>query len=137
MFRSIRGTVKLLLVEDSPGVERFIRAALTQRLGAGVWIESNSSLSQALDTLRRQPFHAIIVDFSVSDLQDPDGLARVAAMAQQFPVVLLIEQEQTDRLLTARDLGIHYWLAKETLTPSRLADHVNYALEVQGARKGN
>jgi len=129
--------VKVLLVEDSPGVEKFIRAALTQRLGAGVRIESKSSLSQALDTLRCHPFHAIIVDFSVSDLQAPDGLARVGAMAQQFPVLLLIDQEQTDRLITARDLGIDHWLAKETLTPARLADHVNNALALKDIRKGN
>jgi len=128
--------VKVLLVEDSPRVEKFIRATLTQRLGAGVRIESASSLSQALDTLRCHPFHAVIVDFSVSDLQAPDGLVRVGAMAKRFPVLLLIDQEQTDRLITARDLGIHHWLAKETLTPSRLADHVNEALELKNARKG-
>ena len=127
--------MKVLLVEDSPGVEKFIRAALTQRLGVGVRIESTSSLSKALDTLRCHPFHAVIVDFSVSDLQAPDGLARVGAMAQRLPVLLLIDQEHTDRLITARDLGIHHWLVKETLTPSRLADRVNDALELKIVRK--
>jgi DNA-binding NarL/FixJ family response regulator len=77
------------------------------------------------------------VDFSVSDLQAPDGLVRVGTMAQRFPVLLLIDQEQTDRLITARALGIHHWLAKETLTPSRLVDHVNEALELKNVRKGN
>jgi DNA-binding NarL/FixJ family response regulator len=132
---SVRDAVKVLLVEDSPGIEKFIRAALAHRLGARVRIESKSSLSQALDALRCHPFHAIIVDFSVSDLQAPDGLARVGAMAQRFPVLVLIDQEQTDRLIGARDLGIHHWLAKETLTPSRLAHHVNDALELKEIRK--
>ncbi len=127
--------MKILLVEDSPPIEKFIRAALTQRFGVGVRMESKSSLSQALDTLRCEPFDAIIVDFSVSDLQAPDGLARVGAMAQRFPVVVLIDFEQTDCLITARALGIHSWLAKETLTPSRLADHVKSALELQDIRK--
>ena len=136
-FNSVRGTVRVLLVEDSPRVERFIRAALTQRLGAGVRIESKSSLSQALDILRCHPFNAVIVDFSVSDLQAPDGLARVGAMAQRFPVLLLIDQEQTDRLITAHDLGIHHWLTKETLTPSRLANHVNHALALKDVRKSD
>jgi DNA-binding NarL/FixJ family response regulator len=127
----VRGAVKVLLVEDSPGVEKFIRAVLTQRLGTRIQIESRSSLSQALDALRCNTFHSIIVDLSVSDLQAPDGLARVGAMAQRFPVLLLIDQEQTDRLITARNLGIDHWLAKETLTPSRLADHVKETLALR------
>jgi DNA-binding NarL/FixJ family response regulator len=134
-FNSLRGTVKVLLVEDSPPIEKFIRAALTQRLGVGIRMESKSSLSEALDALRCEPFDAIIVDFSVSDLQAPDGLERIGAMARRFPVVVLIDPEQTDRLITARDLRIHSWLVKETLTPSRLADHVKSAFELQDIRK--
>lgn len=137
MFNSAQHAVKVLLVEDSPGVEKFIRAALAERLGARVRIESKSSLSQALDALRCHPFHAIIVDFSVSDLQAPDALTRVGAMAQRFPLLLLIDQEQTDRLITARNLGIHHWLAKETLTPSRLVQHMNEALELSTFENAN
>ena len=85
--------------------------------------------------MRCEPFDAVIVDFSVPDLQDPDGLARIGAVAQRFPVVVLIDQEQTDRLITARDLGFHSWLTKETLTPARLADYVKSALELQDVRK--
>jgi DNA-binding NarL/FixJ family response regulator len=129
--------MRILLVEDSPPIEKFIRAALTERFGARVRIKSKSSLSQALDTLRCEPFDTIIVDFSVSDLQTPDGLARVGLMAQRFSVLVLIDQEQTDSLITAHNLGIHHWLAKETLTPSRLAHHVNDALELKDIRKGN
>jgi CheY-like chemotaxis protein len=98
----VRGLVNVLLIEDNPKMERFIRAALARRLGDGVRIESQSTLSQALDTLRSQIFHAIVVDFSAPDLQAPEGLARVATMAQRFPVVVLIDQEQTDLLIAAR-----------------------------------
>ena len=48
---SAQDAVKVLLVEDSPGVEKFIRSTLARRLGARVRIESKSSLSQAFDAL--------------------------------------------------------------------------------------
>jgi len=128
--------VNVLLIGDNPQMERFIRAALARRLGDGVRVESQSTLSQALDTLKYQPFHAVVVDFSASDLQAPEGLARVGAIAQRFPVVVLIDQDQTDLLIAARDSGIRNWLAKDTLTPSRLADRVSNALAVKDVRKG-
>jgi len=127
--RKPRELVRILLIEDSPKTESFVWAALCQRWWGRVSLECKSSLSQALDSLKRESFDLILVDLAVPDLRSPNALERVAAIAKKMPVILLITQEETDRLVSARSLGIRYWVRKETLTVSRLADEVGNALE--------
>jgi DNA-binding response OmpR family regulator len=70
----------------------------------------------------------MLVDLAVSDLHNSDGLARVGKIAQVLPVIVLVDQEEVDRLIVAREKGIRDWVIKETLTPSRLAGEVRNAL---------
>jgi DNA-binding NarL/FixJ family response regulator len=86
-------------------------------------------LSEALDSLRSQTFDALLVDLSVPDLESPDALSRLAEVAGNLPVILLISEDDTDRMVRARSMGIHSWLRKETLTVSRLANEIGSALE--------
>ena len=74
----------------------------------------------------------MVVDFGVPDLHGPDGLIRVGTIARKLPVVALVDGEERDRLIAARDMGIRNWVVKETLTPSRLAAEVKSALEAYG-----
>ena len=57
---------------------------------------------------------------------------RLGAVALKLPVIALVDGEERDRLIAARDMGIRNWVAKETLTPSRLAAEVKSALEAYG-----
>jgi DNA-binding response OmpR family regulator len=114
--------VRVLLVEDKPQGEKFIWAALNNRWWGGVSLDCKPSFSQALDSLKGESFDVMLVDMSVSDLQGPDGLTRVGRIAQELPVIVLIDEEEKDRVMAARGLGIRHWVMKATLTPSRLAD---------------
>ena len=126
-------SVRILLIEDSRKTESFVWAALCQRWWGRVSLECKRSLSEALDSLKIESFDAMLVDLTVPDLRSPEALERIAAVAKKVPVILLITQEETDRLVSARSLGIHSWVRKETLTVSRLAEAVGSALEPPAA----
>jgi DNA-binding response OmpR family regulator len=123
--------VRVLLVEDKPQGEKFIWAALNNRWWGGVSLDCKPSFSQALDTLKGESFDVVLVDLAVPDLQGPEALARVGRMAQKLPVIVLIDEEEKDRVMAARDLGIRHWVMKATLTPSRLEDEVKNALALR------
>src|SRR5438132_12990559 len=102
--------MRILLVEDNMQAEKFIGAALKRHWWDSLTLECKPSLSQALDKLKDESFDAIVVDFRVPDLQGPDGLMRVGAIARKFPVIALVDDEERARLLAARDIGIRDWL---------------------------
>ncbi|HEY2459835.1 MAG TPA: hypothetical protein VGI16_03470 [Candidatus Acidoferrum sp.] len=79
----------------------------------------------------------ILIDFAAAGLQNPEGFARLGMLAQKWPVIVLIDEFETDRLANSRDLGIKNWLVKETLTPSRLADAVRKAAGVSAVPRGS
>lgn len=123
--------MRVLLVEDRPQGEKFIWAALNKRWWGGVSLECKPSFSQALDSLKGESFDVMLVDLAVSDLQGPDGLARVGRIAQELPVIVLVDEEEKHRLVTARGLGIRNWVTKDKLNSPRLADEVRNALALQ------
>lgn len=127
--------IKILLVEDNPEIERFIRAALTKHLPSQVNLECKPRFSIALDLLKAQSFDVVLVDLSVSDLQGPGGLARVGTILLTLPVIVLVDENESDPLQSSRGIGMHRWLVRETLSPSRLVDAVKSAVNSKGFRE--
>ncbi len=127
--------IKILLVEDNPEIERFIWAGLTKHFWSQVNLECEARFSIALDRLKAESFDVILVDLSVSDLQGPGGLARVRTIALTLPVILLVDENESDPLQSSRDMGMHRWLVKETLSRSRLVDAVKNVVNSRGFRE--
>lgn len=128
--------MRVLLVEDKPQAEKFIWAALNSHWWGRVSLECKPRFSEALDCLKEETFDVLLVDLAVLDLQGPDRLARVRRIAQVLPVVVIIDEQDKDLLMAAKVLAIRNWVTKNTLTPSRLADEVRKALELQTNREG-
>jgi DNA-binding response OmpR family regulator len=127
--------IKILLVEDDPEMERFIWAALTKHSWLEVNLECERRFSIALDRLKTESFDAILVDLSVSDLQGPGGPARVRTIALTLPVILLVDENETDPFQSSRELSLQRWLVKETLSQSRLIDMVKNVVNSKGFRE--
>jgi len=125
--------VKILLVADSRKIESFVWAALCQRWWGRVTLEWKKNLSEALDTVKTEFFDAMLVDLAIPELRSPESLSRLEPVARIVPIILLIAEEDTDRMMGARSLGIDRWLRKETLTISRLAKEISSALESEPA----
>ena len=128
--------IKILLVEDNPEIERFIWEALTKHLWSQVNLECKPRFSSALDRLKTESFDVILVDLSVSDLQGPGGFARVSKVALTLPIIVLVNENETDPFQTSREMVLHRWLVKETLSRSRLIDAVRNVVDSKGFREG-
>ena len=128
--------IKILLVEDNQEIEKFIWAALTKHWSSEVNLECQPRFSIALDRLKMESFDAILVDLSVSDLQGPGGLARVRSIALTLPVILLVDENESDPFQSSSELSMHRWLVKETLSRSRLIDAVKNVVNTKGFREG-
>ena len=128
--------IKILLVEDNAKIERFICAALTKHLSSQVNLECKPRFSIALDRLKMESFDVILIDLSVSDLQGPGGFARVSKIALTLPVIVLVNESETDPFQTSREPVLHRWLVKETLSRSRLIDAVRNVVDSKGFREG-
>src|SRR5215471_17823564 len=106
--------VRILLVADKPQAEKFVLATLSKHWWGRMSLECKPNFSQALDCLQGESFDAMLVDLAVPDLQNPEGLTRVGAIAQTLPVIVLIDSAETDRLIAAgRSLGIRNWVSKD------------------------
>ena len=127
--------IKILLVEDNPEIEKFIWAALTKHWWSEVNLECKPRFSIALDRLKTESFDAILVDLSVSDLQGPGGLARVRTIALTLPIILLVDENESDPLQSSREVGMHRWIVKQTLSRSRLVDMVKNVVNSKGFRE--
>lgn len=121
--------MRVLLVEDNLQAEKFVWSVLVQNWWGRVAMECSASFSQALDILRMDSFDLVIVDKSVSDLKSPDALARVASIASRVPVIVLIDQADTDAMLAQSYSAIHNWVTRDSLTPSRLAEVIRSAFD--------
>jgi len=128
--------IKILLVEDNPDIERFIWASLTKHLSSQVNLECKPRFSIALDRLKTESFDVILVDLSVPDLQGPGGPARVRTIALTLPVILLVNEDESDPFQSSRDVSMHRWLVKETLSWPRLVDVVKNVVNSKGFREG-
>ena len=127
--------IKILLVEDNPEIERFIWTALTKDLSSQVNLECTRRFSIALDRLKTESFDLVLVDLSVSDLQGPGGLARVSTIVLTLPVILLVDENESDPLQSSREVGMHRWIVKQTLSRSRLVDMVKNVVNSKGFRE--
>jgi DNA-binding response OmpR family regulator len=125
--------VKILLVADNRKIESFVWAALCQRWWGRVALDWKKTLSEALDIVKTDFFDAILVDLGAPEMKGPESLSRLAPIARIVPVILLISEEDADRMMGARDFGLDRWLRKETLTISRLAKEISSALESEPA----
>jgi DNA-binding NarL/FixJ family response regulator len=132
-------TLHLLLVEDHPADERFLLEALTEIDETAGWVSWQISeavavvhLREALDSLRRAQFDAIILDLSLPD--SPillNTFLEVRAAAHDTPIITLMDRSDdhlSNRLLRE---GAQDVLLKTNLDCETLSRAVRYAIERQ------
>jgi len=127
--------MRILLVEDNMQAEKFI-GRLWSAIGGIAWVlNANRACHRLLTNWKTNPSTRWwwILAYPIWTARTGwYALIRVGAVARKLPVIALVDGEERDRLIAARDMGIRNWVAKETLTPSRLAAEVKSALEAYG-----
>ena len=102
----------VLIVDDHPLFRDALEVALAQAFPDGADAHHCGSLSDALETLAKQPTDLILLDLNLSDASGFDGLARLRAAAPETPVFVVSATESTEAYTKARALGAAGYLPK-------------------------
>ena len=118
----------LLLVEDNPGDVDLVREYLTD-VDEEVSLEVSGNLNEALDTLDRDEFTAILLDLNLPDSGGIETLDRIIASHTSAPVIVLTGADGDQIGLDAVAHGAADFLSKAELSGKLLLRSVRYAVE--------
>ena len=132
-----RKTLHLLLVEDELEDERLILEALLEIEGNRQWCNWRSSsvvpvdrLADALDCLRGDSFHAVLLNLSLPDSPTLlDSFLEVAACAASAPILVLADEPDENLANRLLREGAQDVLVKSELECAPFARAIRYAVE--------
>lgn len=99
---------KILIVDDEPSVRRFIRGCLQV---AGFETVEASSGQEALEALRREQPHCMVLDLGLPDLDGLEVTRRLRAWSS-IPVVVVSLRDSEEEIVEALDAGADDYLVK-------------------------
>ncbi len=123
--------IRVLIVEDDAEDVLLIRGMLAEGRTARFAAESCATLKEALETLGRRDFDAILLDLNLPDSRGAETIEAVRAKAPATPLVVLTGQEDPEVGLRAVQAGAQDYLVKGRVKADLLERSVNYARERQ------
>ncbi len=122
-------TIKILLVEDSPGDARLIEEMLKESHVAKFEITKAKLKSEAIDLLRKNNFDAILLDLN---LPDSYGIETCTSFVKEFPLIPIVvltgnESEQIGE--EALRFGAQDYLVKGQVDNRPLARALRFSIE--------
>lgn len=123
---------RLLIVEDSPSDQRIYRRTLRD-----FEIHFAESGEAALDSLRREPFDAVVLDFDLPGLDGAQVLGRIReGLKLDLPVVVVTGGGSEDLAVGLLKLGAHDYVTKDLLPTPRVAAAVLGAMDRHRLERG-
>jgi CheY-like chemotaxis protein len=124
---SLRGKLRILLVEDDPAVAEMFRSQLAAD-GFEVRVAGDGQV--ALSLVRQQLPDLVLLDMQMPRLDGISTLKRLRAQVKTrgLPVVVLSNSPASTRMEEAYALGIRAWLVNSTTSPAQLSGIVRAML---------
>jgi PAS domain S-box-containing protein len=122
-------SIRVLLIEDSPGDARLIREMLAEVRDTYFNVEHADRLSTGLERLATGDFDVILSDLSLPDCQGFDTFVKVRAQAPQVPIVVLSGLDDETLGFTAVREGAQDYLVKGQADGNLLKRSIRYAIE--------
>ena len=123
--------LKILLVEDNLADANFV----VDLLDRYSWQKSNlkhvKKVTEAIDTLGRDNFDAILLDLFLPDSQGIASLDIVKQKAPQLPILILTATDDLNMAVRSLRQGAQDYLIKGELEGKRLTRSIQYAIERQ------
>ena len=124
-----REQIKVLLVEDNVGDARLLRELLKEPKGSPFELVHVGRLSEALSSLRVEPFGVILLDLSLPDAQGLDTICRLRSHAANVPIVIMTGLDDEEFAVTAVEQGAQDYLIKGQVDGHLLARALRYAIQ--------
>ncbi|MGH7207548.1 MAG: diguanylate cyclase domain-containing protein, partial [Nitrospiraceae bacterium] len=126
--------IKILLVEDNPADARLTREMLAEQSDRFDLVHVDR-LSEALRRLRRETFHLVLLDLSLSDAHGLDTLRQFQAKSPGLPILVLSGLNDEGLALQAVQNGAQDYLVKGQANGDLLARAIRYAIERKRAEE--
>lgn len=110
--------MRILLVEDEPGVAQFIQQGLTE---AGYVIDVTRDGRTGLDFVLSKTYDAIVLDIMLPKLSGLEVLRELRNQHIKTPVLLLTARDSVDDRVLGLDAGADDYLVKPFAFPELLA----------------
>jgi PAS domain S-box-containing protein len=122
-------SVRVLLIEDNPADARLVTEFLLEAKPERFEVTHAPRLSRALESLRAEGFHAIVLDLGLPDSQGLETVVRARAEAPGAPIIVLtaLDDEQTARDAVAN--GAQDYFVKGAVTSQLLRHALVFAIE--------
>jgi PAS domain S-box-containing protein len=122
--------IAVLLIEDNPGDAILVQEYLSEMRGVTAAVTHVTSLTAAFDALAAGTPDAILLDLSLPDASQLDGLARLHQNGTAVPATIVLTGNTQETLaLDALRLGAQDYLLKEHIDPVVLERALRYAIE--------
>jgi signal transduction histidine kinase len=127
--------LNILLVEDSASDAVLLQECLTQNGLGNFKFHHVERLAEAIQLLRAQSFHLLLLDLSLPDSAGPQTYLRARAAAPHLPIVLLTSFEDEAVGLEAVRCGVQDYLIKGQAYGRQTARAIHYAIERKRAEE--
>ncbi|MCA1369285.1 response regulator [Bradyrhizobium sp. BRP14] len=123
---------RILVVDDEPQIQRFLRPALG---AAGYEVVEAATGQEALKTAATAAPDVIILDLGLPDMDGKDVLANIRAWSQ-VPIIVLSARDRESEKIAALDLGADDYIEKPfgigELT-ARIRAALRHRIQMEGA----
>jgi len=110
--------MRILIVEDEPGVAQFIRQGLTE---AGYAIDVVRNGRDGLDYALGKTYDVVVLDIMLPEMNGLEVLRELRAQQVRTPVLLLTARDTVDNRVQGLDSGADDYLVKPFAFPELLA----------------
>jgi len=117
---------RVLIVEDSPTQARAMQLVL---VNLGYEVALADSLAASLEHLREPTCDVVLLDLLLPDATRLEGLAALAALIPDKPILVLTAVADRDLAMEALQLGAQDYLIKGQAEPELLDRTIRYAIE--------
>lgn len=125
---SLPAPLSILLIEDSKGDALLIEKALKNVIPEGFNLQKAVTLGDALNLLPNYNFDVALLDRSLPDAQEFDGLYSLQNMAPQLPIVFLTAHQNEQTALEAIEHGAQDYLLKDEINGYIVKRAITFAI---------
>ncbi|MBI3463161.1 MAG: diguanylate cyclase [Planctomycetes bacterium] len=123
--------LRILLVEDDLTQATTVRHALSCVESASYDVQHVLRLDEALASLAREAFDAVLLDLGLPDCQGLETLEQLRQPAPDLPTVVLTAHDDEAGALRSLELGAQDYLLKGRVDGNALARAISYAIQRQ------
>jgi DNA-binding response OmpR family regulator len=110
--------MKILLIEDEPGITRLIRRGLE---AAGYGVDTTANGAEGLAMTTEKTYNLILLDLMVPGLDGWQVCEELRAQRSQIPILMLTARDTVEDRVRGLDLGADDYLPKPFEFPELLA----------------